>query len=520
MTRRPRQEQNQGTNQEQDQRLQILNTLLTTPHRNLSAAYPIHKQMIDQDPLFYGHLGAWYLQTGEIRDHKEMFIVNLAMSNFEGHRDAGLAMLRELPPYQVARVLNFIHGEKIKKKVAEQQRVGRRTRTNHRIVEEKIGLFKNIPRSMKKEVSRYLSEREENTDWFDACVIRARKHMKRLYAMLHIEPSERAQAILFEKNPPEDSRLKAVKELRKAESAADQARVIVENKIPYTVASTVVENMTPTVILALVEVMSDQELINNLGSLKRRGAMNNVEIRKVIQDRLSAAKKGKRVAAMKTLEAVKASGVDEEMADVLREVGDAQLKSKGRIKRPTALMIDKSGSMHQAIEIGKQLGSMISTIMDADLYAYAFDTMPYRIEAKGQSLADWENALRGIRAGGSTSCGCPIAAMLRASQYVEQIIMVTDEGENSSPAFLTSLEEYSNKMNVRPSIFMLRCGDKTFRHRILTDRAMRAGYDVQEYDFDGDYYALPGLIAYLTKPSKLELLMEIMETPLPVRKVA
>jgi hypothetical protein len=183
-------------------------------------------------------------------------------------------------------------------------------------------------------------------------------------------------------------------------------------------------------------------------------------------------------------------------------------------------MIDKSGSMHQAIEIGKQLGSMISTIMDADLHAYAFDTMPYRIEAKGQSLADWENALRGIRAGGSTSCGCPIAAMLRASQYVEQIIMVTDEGENSSPAFLTSLEEYSNKMNVRPSIFMLRCGDKTFRHRILTDRAMRAGYDVQEYDFDGDYYALPGLIAYLTKPSKLELLMEIMETPLPVRKVA
>lgn len=520
MTRRPRPEQNQGTNQEQDQRLQILNTLLTTPHRNLSAVHPVHQQMIAQDPLFYGHLGAWYSQTGEIRDHKEMFVVNLALSDFEGHREAGLAMLRELPPYQVARVVDFIHGTNVKKRVAEQRRVGRKMKTTHRTVEEKIGLFRNVPRSMKTEVFRYLREREDNPDWFDACVLRARRHMKRLYSLLHIEPSERAQAILFDKNPPDDSRLKAVKDLRKAESAADQARVIVEQKIPYTIASTVVENMTPTVILALVEVMSDQELINNLGSLKRRGAMNNADLRKVIQDRLADAKKGKRVAAMKTLEAVKASGVDDELAETLKEVGDAQLKAKGRIQRPTALLIDKSGSMHQAIEIGKQLGSMISAIMDADFYAYAFDVMPYRIEAKGNSLAEWEKALKGIHAGGATSCGSGVAALLRNKQYVEQIIMVTDEGENTSPPFLGSLDQYSAEMNVRPSIFMLRCGDRYHRHRTLTERVQRAGYDVQEYDFDGDYYSLPNLIPYLCQPSKLELLMEIMETPLPTRKAA
>ena len=41
---------------EQDNRLQMLNTLLQTPHRDLEAAYPVHNNMCEQDPLFYGHL--------------------------------------------------------------------------------------------------------------------------------------------------------------------------------------------------------------------------------------------------------------------------------------------------------------------------------------------------------------------------------------------------------------------------------------------------------------------------------
>jgi len=254
--------------------------------------------------------------------------------------------------------------------------------------------------------------------------------------------------------------------------------------------------------------------------LKRRGVMNNPELREVIKQRLGEAQQGKRVAAMKTLEAAEASGVDQELAETLKAVGDAQLKAKGRIERPTALLIDKSGSMNQAIEIGKRIGSMISAIMDANFYAYAFDVMPYAIQAKAPTLEAWESALKGIKADGGTSCGCGIAALERHNQYVEQIIMVTDEGENQSPPFLGSLDHYCAKMNVRPTIFMLRCGDARNRHRELTERAKRAGYEVQDYDFDGDYYSLPNLIPFLIQPSKLDLLMEIMDTPLPVRKAA
>jgi hypothetical protein len=47
-----------------------------------------------------------------------------------------------------------------------------------------------------------------------------------------------------------------------------------------------------------------------------------------------------------------------------------------------------------------------------------------------------------------------------------------------------------------------------------------AGVQVDVFQFGGDYYSLPNLIPLLSRPSKLELLMEIMEYPLPVRKSA
>ena len=89
---------------EQDLRLKILNTLLTTPHRQLDEIWLIHEELVLQDPLFYVRLAAWYSDHGDVRDHKEVFIITLLLSAFPGHREVGLAMLRALPPYQFATV--------------------------------------------------------------------------------------------------------------------------------------------------------------------------------------------------------------------------------------------------------------------------------------------------------------------------------------------------------------------------------------------------------------------------------
>lgn len=522
---------------ETDLRLDILNTLLTTPHRDLQKIHQVHADLVALDPLFYARLAAWYADNGDVRDHKEMFIITLALSDFDGHRDVALALLRGLPPYEVARVIDFIHGRKTTRKVRVKEKAERRKKARKlfrraqpraakgaAVAEPKFetridafGLFRNVPRSLKTEVVRYLREREADADWFDSTVLVARKAIKRLYAVLHVAPGARAQKILFEKDPPADSRLYALRELAKATSPVEQARAIVALRIPYRVAATVIKRMTPTVLLALIERMSPQELINNLGSLKRRGVFDNADLKSLIEATLEQAKSADRVSAFKAEEAAKAAGVSADVQRKLEDVADAQVKAKGRIRRPTALLVDKSSSMHQAIELGKRIGAMVSAICEADLFVYAFDTMAYPVACRGADMAAWEKAFRGINAGGATSIGVPLAYMRKAKQYAEQLVVITDEGENTPPLFVDELEKYRQELKADPTICIVRTpGGSTYLERMCRDR----GHVVDLFQFEGDYYSLPNLVPMLSRPSKMELLMEIMAYPLPERQAA
>jgi hypothetical protein len=478
--------------------------------------------MVATDPRFYVRLGAWYADHGDVRDHKEMFIITLALSDFEGHRDAGLAMLRGLPPYEVVRVLDFISGRKKTKKIRAESDKGPRSKKEvetavapSKIVVEDFGLFRNPPRALKTEITRYLREREADSEWFDGSVLVARKAIKRLYALLHVKPGERAQKTLFDENPPADSRLAALKKLAKASTPAEQAHAIIENRIPYRIAVTVVQQMTPTVLLALIEVMSPQEVINNLAALKRRGAMDNPDLKALIEQKLEAAKTSTRVSAFKAEEAMKAANLSADVCAKLEAVADAQVKAKGRITRPTALLIDKSSSMELAIELGKRIGAMISAICEKELHVYAFDTMAYPIERGGNDLASWEKSLRGIQAGGATSCGVVLDYMTRKRQYVEQIVVVTDEEENTPPLFVEALKKYREAMPADPNVCFVRTPNARDQ---LEQQCRTAGLACDAFQFTGDYYALPNLVSLVSRPSKLELLMEIMEYPLPARK--
>src|SRR5688572_5983400 len=214
---------------ERDLRLDILNTLLTTPHRKLAELWGVHDDLARKDPRFYVRLAAWYADHGDVRDHHEMFVVTLALSGFPGHRDVGLALLRALPPYQVVRVVDFVNGRKESVKVrVEAPKAEVVTMTAD------VGLFRNPPRSLRTEVARYLREREADPNWFDASAMVARKVMKRLYALFHVKPGPRAQAVLFDDAPPADSKLAGLKRLAKA-PADEQAKLIAELDVPFRV---------------------------------------------------------------------------------------------------------------------------------------------------------------------------------------------------------------------------------------------------------------------------------------------
>ncbi|HBB31060.1 MAG TPA: hypothetical protein DC064_04475 [Cyanobacteria bacterium UBA9273] len=471
---------------ERDLRLDMLNSLLVTPHRQLEQVAKLHEEMVKSDPIFYGHLAVWYQRTGDVRDHKEVFTGNLLTSALPEHRDAGFMLLQEFPPYQVARIVDFL-----------KQHRGK------------------VPRSTRTAVRCYLKEREKNSAFFDRAALRSRKAMKHLYATLHIRPSDRADAVLFKDNPPEDSLAFVLKLLAIASSPLEQAQLIVEHKIPYTIAIGTVKQLTPTVLVALINSMSPQEVINNLQSLKARGAMDNLQVKALIDEKLEQAQSDVRVSALKARVAGDVAQLDAETVTRLERVMDEQVKKRGKITKPTALLVDKSSSMESAIEVGKRIAALISGITQANLFVYAFDTLPYPVKASGNQLSDWEKAFQYLKAGGATSIGAPLEAMRLRKQQVEQIILVTDEGENKAPYFGETYDAYERDLGLKPSILIVKVGYAyDWLERKLQDKQVQ----VDTFTFAGDYYSLPNLIPLLSCPSRLELLMEILETPLPVRK--
>lgn len=375
------------------------------------------------------------------------------------------------------------------------------------------GLGRNIPRSMKTEIEGYLRSRENDAAAFDSAVLHARGPLKRLYAGLHIAPGPRAQAILFDENPPLDSKLAALKQIAASSDPAFQARTIAQNRIPFRVAVSLVKTMTPMVLAALVNAMSPQEVINNIASLQKRGAFDNADIKSLVEEKLALAQSDGRVSAFKAKVAGEAAGANGALAAQLGAITDAQVKARGAISRPTALFIDKSGSMDVAIEVGKQLGAMVSAICQSDLFVYAFDTMPYPVEVAGNTVSDWERALSGIRAGGATSCGVALEWMEKKRQRVEQIVMVSDERENKTPNWKTALQSYGQNVSKVDVVFVKvgGAGDA------LEKGCEELGVSFRAFDFKGDYYALTNLLPLLVRPSMLELLMEILEHPLPKR---
>lgn len=482
---------------EQDFRLAILNSLLKTPHRKLEPFIALFKHVHERDPLFFARLAAWYFDNGAVHDLRQLFIAYLVTSKFsEDDRDTGIAMLQKLPPYQVERVLYLIKGHEEGDKFVN-------------------GIAASIPRSLRTAIEEYLRERERDCKAFDNAVLHARKSLKTLYASLRIKPGDYAQRVLFDNNPPADSRLFVLKQLAKERDPAEQARIIVENKLPYRVAISGLKHVTPSVLAALLSIMTPQEVINNLNSLKRRGAMDNKDLRKLIETKLEQGKSDKRVSALKTREAMKAANLDSEMTARVASVGDRQIKAKAKIIRPTALHIDKSGSMQIAIDVGMQIASVIAPICDSDLFVYAFDSLAYPLIAKGPELSDWERAFKGINAGGSTACGAALEVMRKRKQFVEQIIMVTDQGENVSPMLVPTLKKYAEELGTMPDLIIVNVGQHS---RDLELKLEKENLTCDTFTFNGDYYSLPGLLPLLAGGTRMDLLLDIMSYPLPERK--
>jgi|HigsolmetaAR201D_1030396.scaffolds.fasta_scaffold18204_2 hypothetical protein len=467
-----------------DVRIQILSSFLSTPHGKIAELAPLHVSGLAGDPLFYGHLAVWYTERGEVRDHRVLFVAHLLTCEFPELREVGWVLLQKLPVHMVARALDHA-----------KQTIGK------------------VPRMFKSAITAYLRDLEQNVERFDRAAMRNRNDLKHLYASLRIAPSKRAQAILFDDQPPEDSSLYMLKQLARSKEPAEQAKLIVEHRIPYPIAVGALTTLSPAVLVALVDVMTPQETINHLASLKKRGAFDHPELKQLIEEKIQAAQTDRRVSTLKATRALAHVALDERTEELLTNVTDQRVAQIAQISRPTALFVDKSSSMSEAIEVAKELAALVGAIC-SDFVVLAFDDACYEVRASGTERSAWEKAFRLIRANGSTSIGAPLAKLTAERKYVEQLVIITDMQENTAPLFHDAYARYVAELGIGPDVMIVAVGGQSRRfEKNLKDHAIPHTIWV----FDGDYYALPNLLPLLAMPNRAEMVAQIMAVPLPQR---
>lgn len=561
---------------------EIFNTLLRTPHRSVDQFLEIHKEQLERDPFLYGCLATHAVHYGEcaVRDTQEIFLATLFVSEFPEHREAAWYMLQDFAPYRAKRVVQYItgwsrmvthtsidkspmptngeygvtfdrkrysknHSDKNKRgkevprrvqKLSKKLRARLKTTASEITIDKWLvkhcGHGKSMNRVLRGAIRNFLNYRENTEGMIEGAILRMRSSLRFLYAKAHLVPGGSddhwINRCLFHNVAPEGSRMDALKKLIASNDPTEQAEIIMEAKLPYTTIRSLV-TISPSVLIALIDAMSPQELLANLATLKREGAFNNPEIKELIQDKIRAVQKVKKskVDAFKgEIAAAAVVDLDEDTKKLVQDATDAQLKQHGTISVPTALIIDKSQSMGQAIDLGKQLGAAICQAAgDKFAACYLFAREPVRVrwtKADGDmgSYAAWKKKLAMHKCGGMTHLGDVLRAMINENVRAEQIVIITDEGENGSTKFHELLPEYKNKFGFIPDIVLVRMGRyaDSGRDRVATP-CKNAGANVTSMDVkDIDKISIPNLIQLLSKKSIFDLVQEILKLPLPTKE--
>ncbi len=580
---------------------EMFKTLLRTPHRQADEVLAIHKEQFERDPNFYGHLAVHAVIDGNsvIRDVNEVFIAILLASPYKTHKEAGYVMFQGLPPYEASRVARYYTGydeeityhsyEKKPKdgfgvlyerarysekhpdpekrgKIKPQQtiKLGRNSSLRKQLLKDKkidasvteiqttkflvhhacLGqrTFKGMLRAATKS---YLKRRESNDKMMEGAILRARKYIKQFYVRTNTLPQGDVngwinQYLWFGK-VKEGSRLAALTQLRQEKDPTKRAEIIVKNKLPRSLVSSVIKDAetTPSIMTAIAMVLSPQELLNSMGWFKKRGALDNPDLNKFIKDKLKEVKTAKRVDALKGAQAAKAvEGLDEETQEILKDVTNVQLKKLRSISRRTLLGIDKSSSMTDAIELGKQAAAMLAQACRKENppHTFLFDNIATYIEWEEEDgditlKSTWDDKLEMVFASGGTKPSEIVRVMELKNLDVEQIILVTDEGElclsdyhmrnrrkDELPdtCFAMELKKFNNKHGREINVIIVRIGNN--RVNDMEESLKQVGVEVDVLPCDSiDSISLPNLIQMASRTSMFELVQEILENKLPKR---
>lgn len=474
-------------------RSRLIASLLKIPHGDLSLFTVDALPAAKADPELFAHLTAWNHSKGKVRDSKVALPVlalrGLAKEDTDFAVNA-VAHLLSLDPRELSRAYQY-------SKVLTA--AGHHIPGGHR-------------RLLESGLKQYLAIREANEQWWDRTVLQHRQAMTALYAIAHYKPSPRAQAILFEKRYPVGSVFATVKML-KTMNPREAAGTILQYKIPMQIAVGAVAKLKdPDVILALLEGMSGNEVLNSSAMLTKLGVMDSPPLKAAYDAAIERAKEDKRVNTYRASTAVKS--LDEKTAVKVMQVQRSQERKLSGIDGNWLVIGDKSGSMQHSVEVAKQVAAVLASQVKGQVTLVFVNSSPQPFAVTSKTYDEIATLTKYVRADGGTNLGCGLDYVREKGMLVDGIVLVSDGGENNQPWFSSVYHRYCEQFHIEPSVTLFHVpGDENRFAYYCTHHQPPVVFEMFDLGSHVDMYSLPNLVSTL-KAGRHTLVDEVMVTPL------
>jgi len=199
------------------------------------------------------------------------------------------------------------------------------------------------------------------------------------------------------------------------------------------------------------------------------------------------------------------------LGEKMRGVQEKQLDSMS-VEGNWLVLGDKSGSMHSAMEVAKQVAGILAKMAKGQTHLVFFNTAPNGRDVTGMAYDEIVKLTRHEKSDGGTSIGCGLKWALEKKLEIDGIAIVSDGGENATPFFPQTHKEYCAWSGKDVPVYLYHCDGEG---NALSTSMKSAGIDMQVFEMGRsvDFYSLPNIVSTM-RTNRYSLVDEIMASRL------
>lgn len=314
-------------------------------------------------------------------------------------------------------------------------------------------------RAVKRQINRFLTNISEY--WAIKYNGRGRGYsLGDAIATAHPKPVDLKQQALFrylrglEADLSLLPQVQALEQLKRAATEAEQLYWIETGKLPHEVVTGAIKP-SKAVWEALLHQMPTFALLRHINTLLRAGVLDHRYNLEEAIGRLTDQRALQKAKIFPFRFAKAFRQVDHPaLRDALRDAVEHTFANLPDMENKTAIFLDISGSMNgEYLQIGSVFALALYKKTQGNSLFWLFDT---EVEDARPSRRDsiLTQAER-IQARGGTDTGAPVRKLLAERRKVDQIIIITDEQQNSGSPFYEALQKYRAKVNPNVKAFII-----------------------------------------------------------------